>query len=138
MRRPIAALMAAAAVAALAGCSGQAANDSSKDFHGDQKAVAQVIDDLGNAGKKGDGQKICNEILAPALVAKLNQGGRSCGAVVKEQFKSANVFTLDVKSVQVNGSQATAEVSSKFDGHDQLRRLRLRKQGQVWRVVSMS
>jgi hypothetical protein len=58
--------------------------------------------------------------------------------VIKEQLKSANVFTLDVKSVQVNGSQATAVVSSKFDGHDQLRRLRLSKQDQVWRVVSMS
>jgi hypothetical protein len=132
------AILAVLAVVVLAGCSGQTKNKSSDDFAGDQKAVAQVVDDLGNAGSDKDAKEICTSIFAPEVAAKLKQGNRDCQDVVDDQISDANVFDLTVKSVKVTGNTATARVESTFDGDDTLRTLSFRKDGQAWRLVSIA
>jgi hypothetical protein len=132
------AILALLAAAVLAGYSGQTKNDSAGDFQGDKKAVAQVIDDLSNAGSDKDAKEICTTIFAPEVAEKLKQGNRDCQDVVEEQLKDANSFGVDVKSVEVSGDTATARVESKYNGKDELRTVRLRKDGQAWRLVGIA
>jgi len=132
------AILALLAAVVLAGCSGQTKNKSADDFSGDQKAVAQVVDDLGNAGSDGDAKEICTTIFARDVAAKLNVGNRDCQDIVDDQLSDANVFDLEVKSVKVTGNTATASVESEFDGEKELRTLGFRKDGQAWRLVSIS
>ena len=52
---------------------GQAAKDSASDFQGDQKSVAQTVEDLQSASRKNDSSRICTSLLAPALVAQVKK-----------------------------------------------------------------
>jgi hypothetical protein len=131
------ALLALLAALVLAGCSGQTASNSADDFSGDQKAVAQVVDDLADAGSDGDAKEICDTLLSRELSAQLKQGNRDCQDIIDDQLSDANVFDLDVQSVQVDGDTATARVQSTFDGEDVLRTLRLERDGQAWRLVGI-
>lgn len=138
MRFTPAVILALLAALALAGCSGQKKNDSAADFSGDQKAVAQVVDDLSNAGSDKDTKEICATIFAPEVADQLKQGDNDCQSVVEEQLKDANAFDLDVTSVKVTGDTATARVTSKYDGQDEVKTLRFRKDGQAWRLVGFA
>jgi outer membrane PBP1 activator LpoA protein len=132
------AILALLAAALLAGCSGQTKSNSADDFQGDKKAVAQVVDDLSNAGSDKDTKEICTTILAPEVAAKLKQGNTDCQDVIEDQLKDANAFGLDVKSVEVTGNTATAQVESTYDGEDKIQTLRFRKDGQAWRLVGFA
>lgn len=138
MRFTPAVILASLAALALAGCSGQKKNDSAADFTGDQKAVAQVVDDLSNAGSDKNTKEICATIFAPEVADQLKQGDNDCQSVVEEQLKDANAFDLDVTSVKVTGDTATARVTSKYDGQDEVKTLRFRKDGQAWRLVGLA
>jgi outer membrane PBP1 activator LpoA protein len=131
------ALLALLAAVVLAGCSGQTSSNSADDFNGEQKAVAQVIDDLADAGSDGDAKEICDTLLSRELSSKLKQGNRDCQDIVDDQLSDANVFDLDVKSIQITGDTATAQVESKFDGEDAVRTLRLERDGQAWRLTGI-
>ena len=55
---------------ALAGCGTTAPQSSVDNFKdGDQRAVAQKIEDLADAGKRNKPDDICSDILAQALVS---------------------------------------------------------------------
>lgn len=78
----------AVAVAAMAGgCGGSdedAVRDSAKRFSGEKQRVAQVIEDLEAAGKAGDIDRLCKEILAPQAVADAERHGERCKDGVDE------------------------------------------------------
>jgi hypothetical protein len=138
VRSPALALPAALVATLLAGCAGSTSNKSADDFQGDQKAVAQVIDDLGNAGSKRDAKEICNTIFSRSVADKLKSGNRDCEDVVKDQLKDASDFDMTVKKVTVAGNDATASVQSQFNGDDTLRTLSLVKAGNAWRIASIA
>jgi hypothetical protein len=131
------ALLALLAAAVLAGCSGQTSSNSADDFSGDQKAVAQVIDDLSSAGSDGDAKEICDTLLSRELSSQLQQGARDCQDVIDDQLSDANTFDLEVTEIEIDGDAATARVESTFDGEDVLRTLRLERDGQAWRLVGI-
>jgi hypothetical protein len=85
-------------------------------FEGTEGAVAQVVDDLQTAGKRGDAEKICSQILSRSLVTKLDAPGTSCAKEIDQAIKDAEDFTLTVRDVTVTGDQATAKVQSGEDG----------------------
>jgi hypothetical protein len=103
------ALLAAAAALALGGC-GAARSSSSAKFEGDQGAVAKVVDDLANAGRRKDAAKICSSILSRSLVTQLRSAGGDCQAEIKKAIDDADDFDLEVQTVRVNGNQAQARV----------------------------
>jgi hypothetical protein len=136
--RSVTALLPVALVAALlAGCSGQTSSKNAKDFTGEQKQIATVIDDLGSATRDRDGKQVCTSLLAPQLAAKLTQGTKTCADVIHDQLSDANIFGVDVKSIKVTGPTATAVVESQFNGKDVPRTLHLRKVGNSWRIESL-
>lgn len=115
-------LLAAAAMAAVFGGCSQADDDDAADFKGEQKLVANVVDDLQDAGRDKDGDAVC-ALLAPDLVKKIRAtagGNASCAEAVDDALDDADAFDIDVKSVKVTGTTATAVVESK-ENDDEVR-----------------
>jgi hypothetical protein len=111
LRRPLAALALLVLALLLAACApSSGSSDSSGDFRGDQRAAATTVEDLESAAAKGDQDKICRDLLAPALVARLSSPQRGCPAAVDNALKNADVVALDVQSVRIAGNRATARV----------------------------
>jgi hypothetical protein len=133
------ALLAVAAVA-LAGCSTQgSSNDSTDKFQGEQRLVANTVEDLQSAATKGDGDqdKICRDLLAQELAREIASHGRTCQAAVEEALKDSDTFELEVQSVRVTGSTATARVKAEHGERDEIVTLGLTKQGTGWRVSDL-
>ncbi len=127
-----------AAALTLSAC-GQSSKDSAKDFKGEQKAVAQTVEDLQSASSKGDRDKICDEILAAGLVAKITSASKQpCADALKDSLRDADSFELQVKKVAINGTTATATVESDAAGDDKTTtQLTLTKARDGWRIASL-
>ncbi|HWV88294.1 MAG TPA: hypothetical protein VNZ62_22805 [Capillimicrobium sp.] len=136
MRSAVLALAAAAALL-VAGCAGQQSSNNADDYSGEQKAVAQVVDDLAEAGMKGEASDICNTLFATEVADALNQGNRNCQDAVSDQLEDASSFELDVVSVEVTGDAATAVVRSEFDGTEEDRTLTFEKANGTWRIAGL-
>lgn len=131
----------AAAALMLSAC-GQASKDSANDFKGEQKAVAQTVEDLQSAASKNDPGKICDEILAADLANKIKARAtgdqKTCGDVLKQSLRDADSSELQVKKVTINGTTATATVESDKAGDEkQTTELTLTKAGDGWRIASL-
>ena len=130
------ALLAVPAVLA-AGC-GQTTKKSAVNFQGDQKAVAQAIDDLQSAGNKRDGNKICGQLLAPALVQRIQQVSKAtCASALDDRLRDVDTFEMTVQKVTVNGGNATAVVKSKAGKHDRTDTFAFVRQGANWKISSL-
>jgi hypothetical protein len=139
MNGRVATVAVAVTLAALvAGC-GRSEPDSSGMFKGEEKLVANAIEDLQTAGEKRDGARICNELLARSVVRAIRQAGaKTCAQRVEDSLDDADVFELTVKTVTVKGSAATATVTSD-DGNekDRIDTMTLAKEGKRWKIAEL-
>ena len=119
-----------------AGC-GQAPS-SAEDFKGEERAVAQVIEDLQVAGERRDATKICNEILAAGLKASLEEGSGNCLHEIKDAIDETEDTALDVKSVQITGTSAVAKVAGRDGEKERIASMELRKESGRWRLTSLT
>jgi hypothetical protein len=131
MRR-LSMLMLLLAAAAVAGCGGSAS--SADDFDGEQKAVAEVVEDLEDASTKDEPQKICRDLLAQSLVRAASGG---CERAVDQALKDADVYDLEVQSVRIDGTTARAVVESGRDG-DQRETIELVREGRAWKISRLA
>jgi predicted lipid-binding transport protein (Tim44 family) len=137
--RPSAAFAAVAVAALAAGCQPQSSTrgDSAGKFRGDQRLVAQTVEDLQSAAGDGDGAKICRDLLSRALAGRLAQGGRGCAASVEAAVKDADSVDLTVESVRVSGERATARVRLETGARDRRTTLQLVRENRRWRIASL-
>jgi len=80
------------------------------------------VDDLQDAGRDKDGDAVC-VLLAADLIKKIRAtaGGKvSCAEAVDDALDDADSFDIDVKSVKIDGTTATAVVESK-ENDDEIR-----------------
>jgi hypothetical protein len=127
------ALLAAAVL--LAGCTASStSNDDTSKFRGDQRLVANTVEDFESAASKGDQDKICRDLLAKALVDQYAQRGGTCEKVVDATLKDTDSFKLTVEKVTITGQQATASVKADRGKNDVMQSLTLVKQGAGWRI----
>ena len=129
MRRlalPIAVL----ATLAVAGCGAQSSGGS---FEGEEEQVAQVFDDLAEAGQKGDERRVCRQLLAEELVRELGD----CNATVDDALKASDSFDLTVEDVAIRGTSATAKVQPGRGGDDETRTVTLAKEGDAWKLADL-
>jgi len=120
------------------GACGQAQKDSAKDFTGEQKAVAQTVEDLQKASRKSDEGKICKDLLAPALVTKIKTASKdTCEQALHDALRDADAFELQVKKVAIDGTTATATVTSDTGPKDRTDTLQLQKVGNTWRISAL-
>jgi hypothetical protein len=124
-------------VLALAGCGSQGQTSSVDNFtNPDERAVAQKVEDLEDAGKRDKPDDICSDILAQTLVSQLDAAGTDCPTEMKKAIEDANDFDLEVKKVTISGSNATADVKRGDDGPTEKMEF-AREKGQ-WRATSLS
>jgi hypothetical protein len=121
----------------LAGCGAQAQTSSSLDkFQGADRQVAQQVEDLESAGKRGKAEDICSDILAKSLVDELNAAGTDCAGEMKKAIDDADDFDLEVLDVKVTGDEATATVRRGDDGPTET--MAFTREGNSWRATSLS
>jgi hypothetical protein len=123
-----------AAVLGLSGC-GTAQRSSSPKFTGAQKDVADVVGQLATAGRRKDAATICNDILSKQLLAELKTAGGDCETEMKAAIKDADDYDLQVRSVKVDGVNATAQVRQGKDGP--VATFTFVKEGNDWRASAL-
>ncbi len=127
--------LAAIAVLAVTGCATTTtSNDSSGKFTGEQRLVANTVEDFESAASKGDQDQICRELLAKPLIATYAKRGGTCEKAVDGALKDTDSFGLTVESVRITAAQAAARVKADRGEHDVLRTINLVKEGTGWRI----
>ena len=122
---------------AVAGCGAQSQSSSADKFTDpDQKAVAEKIEDLETAGRRGQADDICKNILAKTLVSQLDAAGTDCATEMQKAIDDATQFDLNVVKVTVNGNDATAEVKQGDDGPTET--MTFTKENGSWRATALS
>jgi hypothetical protein len=125
----------ALAAVAIAGCTTQTTSeDSSGKFTGDQRLVANTIEDFESAASKGDQDQICRELLAKPLIADFAEQGGTCEKAVDGALKDTDSFGLTVESVSIADGKATARVKADRGKNDVIQTMTLVKEGPGWRI----
>jgi hypothetical protein len=120
------------------GACGQAAKDSASDFPGDQKVVAQTVEDLQSAGRKNDSAKICATLLASMLVTQIEKtSGKDCEQGLKDAISDADSFELQVQKVTISKDTAMVVVKSEGGDKDRVDTWELVKEGGEWKVATL-
>jgi hypothetical protein len=137
LHRRLSIALAVVLAAALAGCTTQrTASDSASKFRGDQRLVANVVENLQRAASKNDQAQICRDLLAKPLVTQLAQHGGTCERAVRTALKDTDLTDLSVTAVRITGPSARAQVTFANNGKDRRQGLDLVKEGTVWRIGS--
>jgi hypothetical protein len=121
---------------ALAGC-GAAPRDSSKDFKGGERDVADVVERLEKAARDDDPTFVCKTLLSDKLLAALRRQGTNCNTGVKEAFKDADSTDLTVDDVSITGAVAQAKVKYRSLSDDKTATLTLAREGAAWKISSL-
>ena len=126
---------------ALAGCGGGGTSndDSSEDFTGEKQAVASIVEDLQSAAEDSDEQEICDLLTGELRDAVTKgSGAASCRAGLEKALKDTDQSDLTVKSIAIDGDEATAVVRAKLsDDGSRDETIELRKLGAAWRIATL-
>jgi hypothetical protein len=132
----VALLPVALLLAVLSGC-GNVPTKSSTTFTGESASVADAINSFQSAAQSRDNSKLCTQVFAPELAAKLRNSGGGCTHVVGDQLKAVENYNLTIESITVNGNSAQARVKSISDGKTHFDTLLLTKVGTSWRLSGL-
>jgi hypothetical protein len=124
------------AALALAGCGAEAEPSSVEKFQGEERAVAQKVEDLQEAGEGRNPEDICSDILASSLVQQLEAANVKCADEMEKAIDDADDYDLQVQDVAVSGSTATAQVRRGDDGPTET--MEFTKENGQWRATSLS
>lgn len=114
---------------------GATTTDSGSRFEGEQQQVAKVVDELAQAGSRGDAERICTDILAKSLVTELKSAGGDCVTEMDRAIQDASDYDLQVTGVEVDGANATAEVRQGDAGDTAT--FTFVKEGGAWRAAAL-
>jgi hypothetical protein len=129
-------ILTVALLLALAGCGAQAEQSSVDTFQGDEREVAQKVEDLEEAGESREPENICADILAASLVDELEAAGADCPEEMRKAIDDADDFDLEVLDVDVNGTSATARVRRGEDGPTET--MQFTQERGEWRATALS
>ena len=102
-------LLVIAAALVVSAC-GTTSSSNDVKFTGAEKDVADVVGRLATAGQRHNASSICNDILSKQLVAELKSAGGNCEDEMKDAISDATDYDLQVRSVEIKGNSATAQV----------------------------
>ena len=124
------------ALAIAAGCGGDDdVNSNADDYDGTEADVATVVDDFANAGRDGDGTKICEDIFTTELAGNIErESGQSCPSEVEDNLPE-DEYELEIDTLAVDGDTATAAVT---DQEDNSSVLHIEKVDDVWRIARVT
>lgn len=134
MPRPLLPALLTGLALAAAGCGAQQESSTGR-FQGEQRKVAQVVEDLQAASAEGDAARICSRILSRELVDRLSAGGLNCTDEIEKALADADEFELEVERVDLRGDTATAQVE---DGKGRPQRIGLVRERGGWRADALA
>lgn len=121
---------------ALAGC-GVAPRDSAKEFKGDERVVAAVVERLETAARDDDPAVVCTRLLSTSLLAALRKQGTNCRTGVKEAFRDADSLDLTVDDIEIRGTRAIGKVIHRSRSEERTETLELERKGGAWKISSL-
>jgi hypothetical protein len=134
LRAPLAALLIAAA--AVAGCGGSTASqDTSDRFQGQQRLVANTVENLQSAAEDSDQNKICRDIVSRGLNQRLSRQ-RPCPVTVNAALEDTDTNELDTRTVRIGGDRATARVRLDIGKGERFTNLAFVRERNGWRIDS--
>ena len=103
-----------------------------------EEQVRSAVAEFGRATAAKDYQTLCDDLLAPSLVDDVESVGLPCEVAMREGLEKVRDPRLTVGRVQVNGSRATAEISTSAAGEEPSRdTLRLENVNGTWKISSL-
>jgi hypothetical protein len=133
-RAPLAALLLAAA--AIAGCGASTASEDTSDrFQGQQRLVANTVENLQGAAEDEDQNKICRDLLSAELRQQLSRRG-PCPRTVTAALEDTDSNELDTRSVRIDGDRATARVRMDLGNTERFANLSFVRERNGWRIDS--
>ena len=128
MRSP---LLLVALAATLAGCGGSSGPT-------DEQLVARTVTSFGRATAAKDYGALCDRILSPSLVAKVEEIGLPCEQALEKALGQVKDPRLTIGKVTVTGDRATAEIRTSASGQAPSRdTLELERVREGWRIASL-
>ena len=123
---------------AAAGCGSQPS--SAEEFEGDERAVAETVEDLQRAAERQEADRACRDFLSEELAGRIAAAGQNCQEELEKAIADADAVELEVEDVQVDGTTATARVRGEGEPEDVVRTLEFVKGGDParWRVDSFA
>jgi hypothetical protein len=136
---PLSRAACAALALALGGCASAVSVGS---FKGEEHEVAQKVADLEADTIAKHQQRVCENDLASALVARLGKARGGCQQVIKDaQAEIDPSLEVTVKSVALAGPPsartATALVKSIYEGKSRVSTMRFVKEGGHWKISGL-
>jgi hypothetical protein len=127
VRRPTVALVAAAAT--LCSCGGGPT---------DEDQVRAAVQAFARATADKDYQRLCDELLAPKLIAQVRAAGLPCEVALQQGLGDVREPRLTLGRVTVTGASATADVRTTAAGEAPSRdTLKLTRVAGKWRIASL-
>ena len=121
----------AAIALAVAGCGDQAPSD--------QEQVRQTLTAFGQATAGKDYQRLCDRLLAPALIADVKKIGLPCEIALQQGLGEVQQPRLIVGAIRIDGKNANADVRTSAEGQAPSRdTIRLVKLDSGWRIASLA
>jgi hypothetical protein len=106
-------------------------NNNADRYDGTEGEVAAVVDEFANAGRDGDGTKVCEDIFTADLAKNIErESGQSCASEVQENLPEGE-YELEVDTIGVEGDTATVGVT---DQEDNTSVLHFSKVDAAWRI----
>ena len=119
----------AAVLAVSAGCGGPS----------DDAQVRATLRDYATATGKRDVQALCDDLLAPQLVAHAADAGLPCEVAFRQALQGVARPSLRVESVQIKGDRALARVHTTAVGQQPSDdTVLLMRFGSHWRIASLA
>ena len=122
------------ATLALAGCGAQQTDAGVDRFRGEERKVAQVVEDLSTAAEAKDSAEICGRLLAKQVVDRIAAGAQDCEQEIETSLDDADGYDLTVQRVAVAGPDAATALVR--DAEDKTRTLAFVRQGAGWRLAT--
>lgn len=128
MRRPV---LLVALAATLTGC-GSVTGPS------DEQLVARTVTAFGRATAAKDYAALCNRLLAPSLIDKVEQIGLPCEQALAKALGDVEDPRLTIGEIDVTGDRATAQIRTSASGQAPSRdTLELERVREGWRIASL-
>jgi hypothetical protein len=122
---------------ALGGCSLTPTKTSgTAGFTGAKADIATALNLLASDASSSNGADICKSVLANAVRSELNKLG-TCATIIDNQLKTTDDSTLTVKSITINGANASAQVETVHDRNKVISTVKLARQNGLWRIASI-
>jgi hypothetical protein len=103
-----------------------------------EEQVRTTVSEFGQATTAKDYKTMCGRLLAPDLIADVEQAGLPCEKALKQGLDQVRDPRLTIGAVKIDGDSATAEVRTSAAGEEPSKdTLKLVNINGTWKIASL-